>query len=174
MPSPSETTLKNMGKWVPDMTSAWQVMNTSWWRHQMEPFSALLAICAGISLVSGGFPAQKLVTQSFDVFFDLRMNKRLGKQSRRWWFETPSRSLWRHCNDASLLLLLFCISLKYLHGFVFVWLNEKFLIGHPMSEYHDSWSLEENVVYYQPWSICGSDATQDDYDDIIKWKPFPR
>ena len=39
------------------------------------------------------------VTQSFDVFFDLRLNKRLSKQWRRPWFETPLYSLWRHCND---------------------------------------------------------------------------
>ena len=32
-------------------------------------------------------------------FFDLRLNKRLSKQSWRWWFETPSRPSWRHCND---------------------------------------------------------------------------
>ena len=38
------------------------------------------------------------VTQSFDVFFDLPLNKRLSKQSWGWWFETPSRQLWRHCN----------------------------------------------------------------------------
>ena len=38
------------------------------------------------------------MTQSFDVFFDLHLNKRLSKQSRRRWFETPSRSLWRDCN----------------------------------------------------------------------------
>ena len=43
-------------------------------------------------------PPQRPVTRSFDVFFDLRLNKRLGKQSRRLWFETPSCSLWRHCN----------------------------------------------------------------------------
>ena len=41
---------------------------------------------------------QRPVTRSFDVFFDLRLNKRLNKQSRRRWFETPWRSLWRHCN----------------------------------------------------------------------------
>ena len=41
------------------------------------------------------------VTRSFDVFFDLRLNERLSKQSRGWWFETPSRSLWRHCNDVA-------------------------------------------------------------------------
>ena len=38
------------------------------------------------------------MTRSFDVFFDLRLYIRLSKQSWGWWFETPSRSLWRHCN----------------------------------------------------------------------------
>ena len=61
-------------------------------------FSALLAICAGNSPVTGEFPAQRSVTRSFDVFFDLRLNKRFSKQRRSWWFETPSRPLWRHCN----------------------------------------------------------------------------
>ena len=59
----------------------------SWWRHRMETFSALLAICAGTRR-----------SLSFDVFFYLRLNKRLSKQWWGWWFETPSRSLWRHCN----------------------------------------------------------------------------
>ena len=68
------------------------------WRHQMETFSALLTICEGNLLVTGGFPSHRPVMRSFDVCFDMRLNKRLCKQSRRWWFETPSRSLWRHCN----------------------------------------------------------------------------
>ena len=51
--------------------------NSSWWRHQMETFSVLLAICAGNSPVTGEFPSQRPVTRSFDVFFDLRLNKRL-------------------------------------------------------------------------------------------------
>ena len=41
----------------------------------METFSALLALCAGNSPVSGEFPAQRPVTRSFDVFFDLCLNK---------------------------------------------------------------------------------------------------
>ena len=45
---------------------------------------------------SGEFPTQRPVTRSFDVFFGLRLNKRLSKQSRGWWFETLSHSLWRH------------------------------------------------------------------------------
>ena len=69
-----------------------------WWRHQMETFSALLAFCAGNSPVTGEFSAQRQVTRSFDVFFDLRQNPKLSKQWRRWWFETLSRPLWRHCN----------------------------------------------------------------------------
>ena len=59
----------------------------------METLSALLALCAGNSPVTGVFPKQRLVTQSFDALFDLCLNKRLSKQSWGWWFETPSRSL---------------------------------------------------------------------------------
>ena len=46
----------------------------------------------------GEFPAQRPVTRSFDVFFDLHLIKRLSKHSRGWWFETLSHPLWRHCN----------------------------------------------------------------------------
>ena len=72
---------------------------SSWWRHQIETFSALQALCAGNSPVTGEFPAPWPVTRSFEVSFDLRLNKRLSKQSWGWWFETPSRSFWRHRND---------------------------------------------------------------------------
>ena len=54
------------------------VGRTPRWRHQMETFSALLAFCLGNSPV-----------------------KPLSKQSWGWWFETPSCSLWRHCNSWS-------------------------------------------------------------------------
>ena len=45
----------------------------------METFSALLPLCAGNSPVTGEFLAQRPVTLSFDVFFDLHLNKRLSK-----------------------------------------------------------------------------------------------
>ena len=64
----------------------------------METLSASLAICAGNSPVLGEFSAQRPVARSFDVFFDLHPNLRLSKQSWGWWFETPSRQYWRHCN----------------------------------------------------------------------------
>ena len=62
----------------------------------METFSTLLAFSVGNSPV---LPAQRPVTRSFDVFFDLRLNKRLSKQSWGWWFETLSCPLWRHSNE---------------------------------------------------------------------------
>ena len=65
----------------------------------MEPFSALLAICAGNSPVTGEFHTQRPMTRSFGVFFDLRLNKRLTKHSWGWWFETPSCPLWCDCNE---------------------------------------------------------------------------
>ena len=68
----------------------------------METFSALLASCAGNSPVPGEFPTQRPVTRRFDVYFDLRPNKRLIKQLWDWWFETQSWSLWRHCNEQEL------------------------------------------------------------------------
>ena len=80
---------------------------SAWWRHKMETFSALLATCAGNSPVLGEFPAQRPVTRSFDVLFDLRLNKRLSKQSWGWWFETRSWPLRRHCNAVMLKWAIF-------------------------------------------------------------------
>ena len=81
------------------MVTPYQLNYIPWWSHQMETFSALLAICAWNSPAIGEFPAQRLVTQSFDIFFDLRLNTRLSERWWGWWFETPSCPLWRHCND---------------------------------------------------------------------------
>ena len=47
----------------------------------------------------GEFPTQRPVTRGFDVFFDLRLNKRMSKQSWGWWLETLSCSLWRQSNE---------------------------------------------------------------------------
>ena len=71
--------------------------------HQMETFFALLGVCAGNSPVIGEFSPPRPVTQSFDVFFDLRLNTRLSKQWWGWWFETPSYPLLRHCNNPCVL-----------------------------------------------------------------------
>ena len=59
----------------------------------------VIGLCVGNSPVTFEFPSQRPVTHSFDVFVDLRVNKRLSEQSRRRWFETPSPLLWRHYNE---------------------------------------------------------------------------
>ena len=96
-------------------TCSW-TCNKWWWRHQMETFSAVLAICVGNSPVPGEFPAQRPVTRSFDVFFDLHPNKRLSKQWWGWWFETLSRPLWHHCNVVP-------GHHRYVDFFLIVWLS---------------------------------------------------
>ena len=64
----------------------WMTSFCPWWRHQMETFSMLLAICAGNS----PFPAQRPGTRSFDVFFDLRLNN-------GWVNNGEAGDLRRHC-----------------------------------------------------------------------------
>ena len=61
--------------------------------------SVLPAFCAGNSPATDEFPAQRPMTWSCDVFFDLCLNQQLSNQWRRRWFETSWPSLWRHCND---------------------------------------------------------------------------
>ena len=72
----------------------------SWWGHQMGRLSALLALWEGNPPITFGFLSRRLMMRSFDLFLDfyLRLNKQLSKQWSRWWFETPSHSLWRHWN----------------------------------------------------------------------------
>ena len=68
-----------------------------------------LALCTGNSPVPGEFPTQRPVARgAFDIYFDLRLNKRLSKQSWGWWFQTPSCPLWRHCNAYLLVQMESC------------------------------------------------------------------
>ena len=109
----------------------------------------VLALCVGISPVPGEFPAQRPVTRSFDVFFDLRLNKPLGKQWWGWWFETPSRRLWRHCNGPSL--------------FVHRW-----FVSH-VGQQSQSHQTQLSRV---PGQLHKVSLLQ--HDDVIKWKHLPR
>ena len=82
--------------------------------------SALLAFCVGNSPVTGEFLAQRPVTRSFDVFVDLRLNKRMDKQWWGWWLDTPSRRLWRNCNGYRLFNCCKAISwcMIWYHGYL--------------------------------------------------------
>ena len=87
----------------------------TWWRHHMETFSVLLALCVGNSPVTGEFPSQRPVTRSFGVFVDLHLNKGLSKQSSGWWFEMPLCSLWHHCSDLPISNSCAVYLLEYVH-----------------------------------------------------------
>ena len=99
-----------------------------------ETFSALLALCVGNSPVTGGLPSQRPVTRSFNDLFDLCQNKRLSKQSRRRWFETPWHSYWRHCNA-----------------------NEAVTVAKLVHVPNQCWLLVSNTqhsIYHIQWEIC--------------------
>ena len=79
---------------------------------------------------TGEFPAQRPVMRGFDAFFDLRLIKRLSKQSWGWLFETPSRPLWRHGNELCMVgtrevfgILGFCIFKNIEFTEIYPWLT---------------------------------------------------
>ena len=102
----------------------------------------------------GEFPTQRPVTRSFDVYFDLRLNKRLCKQSRGWWFETLLCPLWRHSNVWALPQwrhLFPCIGLCIV-------LSSASLCEWNIS-FNISWMIHE-VWYNRIWNISGSRLVQ--------------
>ena len=103
--------------------------------HQLDPHEHILSIQVNMMTSSNGsvfrvtgplcgeftgHRSQRPVTRNFDAFFDLRLKKRLSKQSWGWWFETPSRSLWRHCNEIVVISIQKCISKGVCKKTVFV------------------------------------------------------
>ena len=74
------TERQSQGQSPPEQTPT-RALPTPWWRHQMETFSALLAIFAANSAVTGEFPAKRPMTRGFDVFLDQRLNTQLSKLS---------------------------------------------------------------------------------------------
>ena len=117
----------------PLVSAAWNIdqlterlIFVTWWRHQIETFSTSLAFCEGNPPVDS--PHKRPVTWSFDIFFDLCLNKRLSNQSH---------SLWRHCNEKSKLdihnvhyILQCSLSKHYMRHSFSVMMEEKGLIFH--------------------------------------------
>ena len=153
----------------------------TWWRYQMETFSALLAICAENWPIPGEFPAQRPVTRCFDIFFDRHPNKRLSKQWWGWWFETSSCPLWRHRNGMRYMLFYILTETLPCHDIIMH-------IGRLMSA--DDLSRNQTCIviilealdWYIHMSPLQTQRTPTFYlptrsnihDDVIKWKHFPR
>ena len=124
----------------------------------METFSALVALCAGNSSVTDEFPSQRPVTWSFYIFFYLRLNKWLNKQSWGWWFETPSRPLWCHCNDQ-----IHCIAdhvhVTSLHiRFIEEGLRKGYWVIHPLSKRMKNWFVHDMHSLWEDWLCFISDS----------------
>ena len=120
----------------------------AWWRHQMETFSAVLALCAGNSPVPGEFPTQRPVTRSFDVFFDLRLNKQLSKQWWGWWFET----IW---DDIVLIMTISCSLWRAHYDWQFTCLSSQRQLAVPaMTIKLASWWLSVLSVLRDVHMLC--------------------
>ena len=98
------------------------------------------------SSVTGEFPAQRPMTRSFNVIFDLCLNKRLSKQSWSLWFETPSRSLWRHWNVECMVLV------PYVNSLALIVCNKK-ISSHNFMLNNKLWE-----IYYWLWFIYESNV----------------
>ena len=125
------------------------IAHLSWCNHYMETFSALLAICAGNSPVPGEFPAQRPVTWSFDVFFDLRMNKGLSKG---WWFEMQLCPFWCHCN---VIIRFGCLSWLFISGHIFAFRT----IVLCAILCHIVWQNSENLQYFASQTLISNEIS---------------
>ena len=124
----------------------------------MEAFSALLALCVANSPVTGEFPSQRPVMRRFDVFFGLRLNKWLSKQSMHRWFETLSSSLWRHCNDPSSEL-----TVRLNHVLLSVSIISSIIIGLDNRQCPDWHRSINHLNKFWPivnWTVCGRTAVK--------------
>ena len=106
------------------------------WKH----FPRYWHLCEGNSSVTRGFPYQRPLTRSFDVFFDWRLNEWFSKQSGRRWFETPSHSLMRHCNVLGCTVVMFFITFKPVCSFSFP-LSATLVSQHVASSALQGWGL---------------------------------
>ena len=97
--------------------------SNSWWRHQLEIFSALQAFCAGNSPVTGEFPAQRPVTRSSHVFFWPHLNNCLANNRE-------AGDLRRHHTH---------------HAGIVMWCTISLSTAHPQPWYWPYWVRPEKV-----------------------------
>ena len=95
----------------PCLSIWWLHQKASWWRHEMETFSALLVLCAGKSPVTGEFPAQRPVTRNFDVFFDLRL-------IYGWENNGEAGHLRRHSTHYGVIVMIPYVLIQHIHDIV--------------------------------------------------------
>ena len=110
----SQTSIWSKAEWCESLSSILMIWNRVVFYDSMMTSSNGSIFCVTGPLCGefagpGEFPTQRPVTRSFDVFFDLRPNKRLSKQP---WLETLSWSLWCHCNVKLNHVFIMCTTLE--------------------------------------------------------------
>ena len=111
----------------------------------------------------------------------------LSKQSRRCWFEAPSLSLWRHCNET--LNLQIMTSARRIEAGVSIAVRTHSAVTDVTARRDTDWRLTEDLVHVRvhtgemPFPWCRSSVPwfrhtgliiRTYLDDVIKWKHFPR
>ena len=89
------------------------------WKH----FLRYWPFVRGIHRWPVNSPHKRPVTRSFNIFFHLRPNKRLSRQSWGWWFETPSCPLWRRCNGFEVLQMYKWFARYYKKSHMYIHIN---------------------------------------------------
>ena len=149
----------------------------SWWRHQMETFSALLALCARNSPVTGEFPSQRLVTRCFDVFFVLRLNK-----------QSWGLCLWRHRAHYDVIVMI-SLTYKSSHSYFYIALRDDTMAWKRsldvffvlrLNKQSRGWCLWRHRAHYDVTvmiSLIHKSSYSSFYialrDDTMAWKRFP-
>ena len=123
-----------------------------------KPLSALLAICAENSPVPGEFPTQRPVTQSFDFYFDLRLNNWLFKQLWGWWFETLLCPLWHHGNVTENVMPAAAICHTY-HATIISCHCHTIDVGSSYLSHHHP-KLINHKMYFTAWWFCESNSSE--------------
>ena len=119
------------------------------WKHFLRNWPFV----RGIHRSPVNSPHKWPVTRSFDVFFDLRLNKRFSKQSWGWWFETLSHPLWCHSNGYMGHWFIWNYWMRLLiHAIIstMVWINP-FEVNTPKSTYIPHKTINV-IIYTRPFS----------------------
>ena len=127
-----------------------------------------------------GNSTQRPVTRSFDIFFDLDLNKRLSKQSWGWWLEAPSSSIWRYCNGLNLIhvykrapeeIFLSCIAVGLII-LTHLWhLNIEIIYLLCRCRKMKIFIILFHISRESSLTYCWNTF---EHDDVIKWKHIPR
>ena len=124
----------------------------------------LLVLCVGNLSVIGEYSSHRPVSRSFDIFFDLRLNKRTNKQSRHKWFDTSSRSLWRHCKVFTLTSAIILPKASNFDKSVCIsWSTQ----NPPPCSQINARNISHNKWIYQSYKTRKDDV-------VSKWKLLPR